>query len=195
MARVDAESRRLGATILVAGCRGSGRTTAVESIRRRVPLHRIVGNAAGPDSIFDWLVIDLGRVAGWDLSIRIAALPDLDSHAQVRRVLAGEADGILFVADSQAARLENNLDAIRRLQEDLVDAGVDPRTRPQVYLYSKQDLPEDLVLPVEELDASLNFRGVPSRGGDLPRGIGVVESVQRLVSMVMRQSVAGTERR
>ncbi len=185
MARVDHDARNLAATLLVAGCRASGRTAMMDAVRRRVSVHRIVGDSSSESSPFDWLVLDLGRVGGWQVSVRLVVIPSLAPHSEARRALIGEADGVVLIADSLAGRVDDNIEAIRNLQEDLIAGGFDPREIPQVILYSKQDLPEELVLPVDALDAALNFRGVPSRGGDLTRGTGVVESVQRLVSMVM----------
>ncbi len=185
MARVDHGEGKLSATLLVVGCRASGRSMMMEAVRRRVSAHRIVGGGSGDDAPFDWLVLDLGRVGGWQVAVRLVAVPSLAAQSDVRRTLIGEADGIVLIVDSLAGRIDDNLETIRQLQEDLIAGGVDPREIPQVYLYSKQDLPGDLILPVEALDATLNFRSVPSRGGDLLRGTGVVESVQRLVSMVM----------
>lgn len=194
MARVDYGEGKLSATLLIAGCRASGRSTMMDAVRRRVAAHRIVGDGSGDEAPFDWLVLDLGRVGGWQVAVRLIAVPSLAAQADVRRTLIGEADGIVLVADSLAGRIDDNIETIRQLQEDLIAGGVDPRDIPQVYLYSKQDLPADLILPVETLDSTLNFRSVPSRGGDLTRGTGVVESVQRLVSLVMSRHAATPSR-
>ena len=75
------------------------------------------------------------------------------------------ADGVVFVADSQARRFDDNLESLQNLQANLLGQGVDVRTLPMVLQYNKQDLPARPDPQPAELDDALNFRGVP----ELPR--------------------------
>lgn len=65
------------------------------------------------------------------------------------------------------------------------------RELPMVFLYTKQDLPSDMVLPPAVLDEALNFRGLPSFAGDALRGIGVREALQGVLTLVLRRLTAG----
>ena len=63
-------------------------------------------------------------------------------------------DGVVFVADSQPARLDANLESLDNLRENLTERGYDLESLPFVVQYNKRDLPG--AMPVEELRALLN---------------------------------------
>lgn len=187
MARLDPAARTLVATLVLAGPPRAGKRSVLAAIRDRVaPARRIGGGepTAGP---LPWLPLALGRVGGWDVALRLYALPEGAAHDGTRHLLLGEADGLLLVLDSQASRLDDNLAALRRLEAELAGRDGTPRDLPAVVLYAKQDLPAELVLPPPELDAALNRRGAPSRAGDVPRGEGVLEALHALVTLVLRR--------
>ena len=72
-------------------------------------------------------------------------------------------DGVVFVADSQPARLDANLESLDNLRENLVERGYDLESLPFVVQYNKRDLPG--AMPVEELRALLNVTGAPDLRG------------------------------
>lgn len=187
MARIEAARRELVATLLVAGAARAGKRSVLEAIAQRVPAARRLPGIAGAPGRLAWLPLDLGTIGGWQVRLQLYALPEAAIHDATRRMLLADADGLLVVLDAQAMRVDENLAALRRLQEQLLDRAGDLRDVPTVFLYTKQDLPEELVLPQAALDAALNFRGVPSVGGDVPRGTGVLEALHALVSLVLRR--------
>ncbi len=187
MARLDPARRELVATLLVAGPARAGKRSVLEAVGRRVPAARRVAGAPGTPGLLAWLPLDVGTIGGWHVRLQLYVLPDAASHDVTRRLLLADADGLLVVLDAQAARVDDNLAALRRLQEHLLDRAGDLRDVPTVLLYTKQDLPEELVLPVTALDDALNFRGVPSLAADVPRGTGVLEALHALVTLVLRR--------
>jgi signal recognition particle receptor subunit beta len=96
----------------------------------------------------------------------------------------------VFVADSQARRLDENVESLQDLQNNLIDQGVDIRTFPLVFQYNKQDLPPELILSPEALEDAINFRGVPSLPADALRGGGVFETLRTVTTLVL-QRLAG----
>jgi hypothetical protein len=106
-------------------------------------------------------------------------------------VLQG-ADGVVFVADSQARRFDDNLESLQNLQENLLAQGVDVRQLPVVFQYNKQDLPNDLILSHEEMDDALNFRAVQSFGADALHGAGVFETLRGVSELVLKRLAAGS---
>jgi mutual gliding-motility protein MglA len=105
-------------------------------------------------------------------------------------VLQG-ADGVVFVADSQARRFDDNLESLQNLQDNLLTQGVDIRQLPVVFQYNKQDLPRDLILTQEEMDDALNFRAVQSYAGDALHGTGVFETLRGISEQVLKRLAAG----
>jgi mutual gliding-motility protein MglA len=71
-----------------------------------------------------------------------------------RRLILKGVDGIVFVADSHAERMDANLASMHNLYENLAEYGFDPLQLPMVLQYNKRDLPE--AVPVAELRAQLN---------------------------------------
>lgn len=197
MARIDPVARTLAATVVVTGPRQSGKTTLLRTVRRRVPAERRrqdgVEEHATLDPLLDWLPLDLGSIAGWRVSLDLYAVSGTAPFDHTRRLLLGDADGLLLVADSQASRLDDNLAAFRALGEELLDREGATRDLPQVFCWSKQDLPEELVLAPGALNATLNYRGAPAFGADLLAGDGVLESVHALVTLVIRRLAPARE--
>lgn len=108
---------------------------------------------------FDFLPIDLGVVGGYKIKIQGFTVPGQVKYNLTRKYVLMGADGVVFVADSRASRLEENVQSVLNLAENLVSNGLDPNTIPLVMQYNKQDLPA--LTPADELDGRLNMRGVP----------------------------------
>lgn len=191
MARLDHDARALGATLLLIGPRGAGASSLLRTIRARVPAERRPGDparaGATADPLLDWLPLDLGVIGGWQVRVDCYAVSSRSNYDTTRRVLLEDADGLMFVLDSQAARLDDNLAALRTVQEQLLDREGRVRDLPQVCCYTKQDLPEELLLAPPALDAALNPRGAPSFAVRTLAGDNVLESLHALVTLVMRR--------
>jgi hypothetical protein len=101
------------------------------------------------------------------------------------------ADGVIFVADSQTERLEDNLQSIKELEENLRQYGKKLETTPFVIQYNKRDLPN--ILPVAELNKKINHLAVPYFESVAIQGKGVFESLTMICRMVLKVVKDGTE--
>ena len=108
-------------------------------------------------------------------------------YQTTRKLVLQGADGVVFVADSQARQLDENVESMQDLHATLAEHGLDARTVPLVIQYNKQDLPGDLILGVPELEDALNFRGVPSFGADALHGPGVFETLRGISELVLKR--------
>jgi hypothetical protein len=79
---------------------------------------------------------------------------------------------------------------LRALAEQLVDREGTARDVPRVFCWTKQDLPEELVLAPEALHAALNPHGAPAFAVSVLKGSGVLEALHALVTLVMRRLAA-----
>src|SRR5438552_78342 len=136
---------------------------------------------------FDFLPIDLGQISGFTTRFQLYTVPGQVYYNATRRLVLQGADGVVFVADSQARRFDDNLESLQNLQDNLLDQGMDVRQLPLVLQYNKQDLPADLILAPGELDEALNFRSVPSLPADALHGSGVFETLKALSSLVLQR--------
>jgi signal recognition particle receptor subunit beta len=189
---VNYASREITCKIVYYGPGRSGKTTNLHYIYGQVPGDRkgqMVSLATQTDRtlFFDFLPIDLGLISGFTTRFQLYTVPGQVYYQTTRKLVLQGADGVVFVADSQARQLEENVQSMQDLHANLADYGVDARTMPLVMQYNKQDLPSDLIMSVPELDEALNFRGVPSFSADALHGPGVFETLRAISEQVLRK--------
>ena len=192
MPLVNFTAREITCKLVYCGPGRSGKTTNLQYVHGRVPAHRrgdIVSLATHGDRtlFFDFLPLDLGTISGFSTRFQLYTVPGQVYYAATRRLVLQGADGVVFVADSQARRFDENLESLQDLQDALLDQGVDARTFPMVFQYNKQDLPPELILPAASLDDALNFRGMPSHPADALRGSGVFETLRAISALVLER--------
>jgi signal recognition particle receptor subunit beta len=93
-------------------------------------------------------------------------------------------DGVVFVADSQAERMDANIASLQNLYENLSDYGYDPQQLPIVIQYNKRDLPN--IVSVEDLRAELNPDGLPEFEAVAVKGIGVFDTLKVVSKLVLK---------
>jgi signal recognition particle receptor subunit beta len=194
---VNFTTREITCKIVYYGPGRSGKTTNLHYIYARVPdtrRGRMVSLATQTDRtlFFDFLPIDLGTISGFTTRFQLYTVPGQVYYNATRRLVLQGADGVVFVADSQARQLDENIESLQNLQGNLLELGVDIRQMPVVLQYNKQDLPKELILTPAELDDALNFRGVPSYSADALHGSGVFEALKGISELVLKRLSAGT---
>ena len=196
MSLVNFTTREITCKIVYYGPGRSGKTTNLQYIHGRVPEDRrgrMVSLATQSDRtlFFDFLPIELGRISGFTTRFQLYTVPGQVYYNATRKLVLSGADGVVFVADSQARRFDENVESLQNLQANLLDQGVDVREVPLVYQYNKQDLPSDLILTGAELDDALNFREVRSYTADALGGVGVFETLKGISELVLRRLASG----
>ncbi len=192
MSLVNFTTREITCKIVYYGPGRSGKTTNLQYIYDQVPTDRrgrMVSLATQTDRtlFFDFLPLDLGTISGFTTKFQLYTVPGQVYYNATRKLVLQGADGVVFVADSQVRQLDENLGSLQNLQVNLLEQGIDVRTLPLVFQYNKQRLPREIVLPVEELDDAMNFRGVPSFGADALTGNGVFETLRSVSELVLRK--------
>jgi hypothetical protein len=194
---VNYATREITCKIVYYGPGRSGKTTNLHYVYEQVPEDRkgkMVSLATQTDRtlFFDFLPLDLGSISGFSTKFQLYTVPGQVYYQTTRRLVLQGADGVVFVADSQARQLEENIESFQDLHANLADQGIDPRVMPVVVQYNKQDLPSDLILPVAELSDAINFRGVPEFSADALHGPGVFETLRGISEIVLRRLSAGS---
>jgi len=194
---VNFTAREITCKIVYYGPGRSGKTTNLHYVYERVPeprRGRMVSLATQTDRtlFFDFLPIDLGQISGFSTRFQLYTVPGQVYYNATRRLVLQGADGVVFVGDSQARQLDENIESLQNLQSNLLEHGVDVRTMPLVMQYNKQDLPPELILTLPELDDALNFRSVPSFPADALHGKGVFETLKAISELVLKKLAAGS---
>jgi signal recognition particle receptor subunit beta len=193
---VNYATREITCKIVYYGPGRSGKTTNLHYIHGQVPTDRkgqMVSLATQTDRtlFFDFLPIDLGTISGFTTRFQLYTVPGQVYYQTTRKLVLQGADGVVFVADSQARQLAENIESFQDLHANLAEQGVDARTMPMVIQYNKIDLPEELRTPVPELEDQVNFRGIPSFTADALHGPGVFETLRGISEQVLRKLSAG----
>ena len=192
MSLVNFTTREITCKIVYYGPGRSGKTTNLQYVYGRVPEDRrgrMVSLATHTDRtlFFDFLPIELGTISGFTTRFQLYTVPGQVYYNATRKLVLQGADGVVFVGDSQARQLDENLESLQNLQANLLEQGIDVRTVPLVMQYNKQDLPGDLILTPAELDEQLNFREAPSFPAAAIGGKGVFETLRAVSERVLRK--------
>lgn len=123
---------------------------------------------------FDFLPIDLGMLGAYKIKIQGFTVPGQVKYNLTRKYVLMGADCVVFVADSQQNRLDENVESLINLGENLGANGLDVNSIPLVLQYNKRDL--ENAAPVSELASKLNFRNLPEFQTSATSGSGVFES-------------------
>ncbi len=179
MSIVNTRDKTITAKIVYYGPGLGGKTTSLKAVHQVLdPDQKVKLISLKTDEertlFFDFLPIDLGMVGGYKIKIQGFTVPGQVKYNLTRKYVLMGADGVVFVADSQADRIDENAESIVNFSENLTANGLDVNTIPLVMQYNKRDLPS-LSSP-EDLEAKLNFRGVPSFKTSATSGEGVFDA-------------------
>ena len=135
---------------------------------------------------FDYLLLELGQVAGLKPKFNLYTVPGQVYYASSRKLVLRGVDGIVFVADSQPHRLKANRDSLIGLYAYLRELGHDPARLPLVVQFNKRDLPR--ALPVPLLHKILQLNGTtPYFEAVAISGQGVFDTLKATINRVVGQ--------
>jgi mutual gliding-motility protein MglA len=188
MAFVDFASHEIHCKIVYYGPGLGGKTAPLRFLaeRTRPELRgRLISLSTDTDRtlFFDFLPVDLAPLRGFRARLNLYTVPGQVFYDAARRAVLRGADGIVFVADSQEARLHANVESVRNLDAHLKSYGRDIAEIPYVLQLNKRDLPT--ALPTEELRMQLNIKGEPTLEAAALSGYGVLETLKVAARQVL----------
>ncbi|GMR12292.1 MAG: GTPase domain-containing protein [Gemmatimonadota bacterium] len=189
MSMINYASREINCKIVYYGTGLGGKTTNLEYIYSRVnpdTKGKMISLATETERtlFFDFLPIDLGEVRGFKTRFHLYTVPGQVYYNASRKLILKGVDGVIFVADSQAERMEANVEAMHNLYENLESYGYDLTQIPFAIQYNKRDLSN--AMATEELRAQLNPAGVPDFEGVAIEGKGVFETLGSVSKLVVQ---------
>lgn len=134
---------------------------------------------------FDFLPLDLGKIGEYKVRFHLYTVPGQVFYDASRRLILKGADGIIFVADSQEARMEANIESLENLEQNIQSYNSSLAKMPHVIQYNKRDMPG--ASSIEELRANLNPNGAPEFEAVAKTGQGVFETLKGLAKLVLNQ--------
>jgi hypothetical protein len=189
MSLINYAGREINCKIVYYGTGLGGKTTNLEYVYSKVnpdAKGKMISLATETERtlFFDFLPIDLGDVKGFKTRFHLYTVPGQVYYNASRKLILKGVDGVIFVADSQAERMEANIEAMHNLYENLDSYGYDLTTIPFAMQYNKRDLPN--AMPMADLRAQLNPMGVPDFEGVAIEGRGVFETLGAVSKMVVQ---------
>ncbi len=135
---------------------------------------------------FDYMQFQMSTISGLMPRFNIYTVPGQVYYRGTRKLVLKGVDGLVFVADSQIRRLQENVEAIRDLNKDLKDLGYIPSELPIILQCNKRDLPD--IMPVHSLKQYLGLNGIPTFESVALDGIGVLDSLKSIVNSVVTKA-------
>jgi hypothetical protein len=191
---INYSTKEVNCKIVYVGTGLSGKTTNVQYIYEQTAQDLrgkfFAGNTENERTLFfDFLPLGVGDVRGYKTRFHLYTIPGQTFYEISQQFILKGVDGVIFVVDSQAERMESNLESFEILTRNLERQGYDPNKLPLVFQYNKRDLPS--ALPVKELEQTFNPGRKPSFEAVASRGDGVMETLQSVTQWVIRELKGG----
>nr|WP_255652807.1 MULTISPECIES: ADP-ribosylation factor-like protein [unclassified Corallococcus] len=182
-------AREVAAKIVFYGPGLSGKTTTLRKVYETVrPAHRgemmSIATEGDRTLFFDFLPVKVERVGDCSVRLALYTVPGQVFYNATRKLVLQGADGVVFVADSQAEAMDANRESLANLEENLLENGIRLENFPLVMQWNKRDL--DNILSVEELRRELNPRGVPDFETAAANGRGVMDALKTITRLVIK---------
>jgi signal recognition particle receptor subunit beta len=188
MVQINFALKEVNCKVVYYGPGMSGKTTNLEIVHQKAPEENkgeltSISTDGDRTLFFDFMPLDLGNVAGMRTKFQLYTVPGQVYYNSTRKLVLQGVDGVIFVADSDPDKMDENIESYANLIENLAEYGKDVRELPHVIQYNKRDLPN--ALPVAEIDKRMNKFGVPTFEAVAYTGEGVFPTLKTLAAMVL----------
>src|SRR6266540_1315050 len=158
-----------------------GKTTNLEKIYGNPKLEnkgKMISMATETDRtlFFDFMPMELGTIAGQKVRVQLYTVPGQVFYDATRKLVLRGADGVVFVADSQASMRESNVESLENLKTNLRLNRIDPQKIALVFQYNKRDLPG--VDSVDDMNDYLQAGNAPVTEAAAINGVGVTATLR-----------------
>ncbi len=146
-----------------------------------------LATAADRTLFFDFLPLNAVVIRGFKTKFQLYTVPGQVIYNATRQLVLRSVDGIVFVADSQWDKMEENVESFKNLQENLARQGASLDTLPYVLQFNKRDMPNPA--PLHYLEFVLNNRRVrvPSFPAVAPNGQGVFGTLNAISRLLLHK--------
>ena len=189
MVQINFAQKTVNVKVVYYGPGMSGKTTNLEVVHQRAPEQNrgdltSISTDGDRTLFFDYMPLDLGTVAGMRTCFQLYTVPGQVYYNSTRKLVLQGVDGVIFIADSSASMLDQNIEALRNLEENLNEYGKSLATLPHVLQWNKRDLPD--AMPAEELNRLMNHHDAPAFEGVANTGQGVFPTLKALAASVLK---------
>ena len=196
MAIINQATKELQVKIVYYGPALGGKTTNLAQLHAHVQTAegqkgKLVSLATSSDRtlFFDFLPIEAVAIRGFKTKSQLYTEPGQVIYNTTRQLVLRGVDGIVFVADSQYEKMEENVKSFQNLEDNLKTLDLDLNEIPYVLQYNKRDLPN--AAPVDYMEFLLNNRDVqvPSFTATAHKCQGVFETLNMITRMLLHKFI------
>ena len=183
----NTSSVKVDTRVVYWGSSGSGKTTNLRAIQRRLGSEQsdaveAIPTRLDPSVCYHRLAIELGGKLR--ARLELVAVPGAPEHSVTRKQLLDCVGGIVFVADAGADRNAANVESLEELRASLAAYGRRLEGIPTVIQYNKGDLATPASL--EDLRSKLHVPGAATVDAIAEQQSGVLETLTEIAKGVAR---------
>ena len=202
MAIINQATKELQVKVVYYGPALGGKTTNLVQVHDHVQTAqgnkgKLVSLATSSDRtlFFDFLPIEALAIKGFKTKFQLYTVPGQVIYNTTRQLVLRGVDGLVFVADSQYEKMEENVKSFVNLEDNLKSLNLNLNDIPYVLQYNKRDLPN--VAPIEYMDFLLNNRNVevPSFTACANKCEGVFETLNMITRMLLHKFINESQRK
>lgn len=197
MAIINQASKELQVKVVYYGPALCGKTTNLVQVHQNVQTAapeekgKLVSLATSSDRTlyFDFLPIEAMTIKGFKTKFQLYTVPGQVIYNTTRQLVLRGVDGIVFVADSQYSKMQENVESFNNLIDNLASLRLDLDDIPYVLQFNKRDMSD--VAPVDYMEYLLNNREVqvPSFTACAQNCEGVFETLNMITRMLLHKFV------
>jgi len=196
MAIINQATKELQVKIVFYGTALGGKTTNLVQVHDHVQTAqggkgKLVSLATSSDRtlFFDFLPIEAMAIKGFRTKFQLYTVPGQVIYNTTRQLVLRGVDGLVFVADSQYDKMEENVKSFQNLKDNLKSLNLNLADIPYVLQYNKRDLPN--VAPAEYMEFLLNNleEQVPSFSACANKCEGVFETLNMITRLLLHKFI------
>lgn len=188
MVSINYAFKEISCKIIYYGPGMSGKTSNLQYVHKKIPntsKGELISLATDTDRTlyFDFLPLNIGEIHGFSTKFQLYTVPGQVFYNATRKLVLRGVDGLVFVADSQRSKMDENIESLNNLIENLNEYGYVLENLPMVFQYNKRDLLE--IFAIEELENVLNPRKLPYFEAVAIKGEGVFDTLKCIIKQVL----------
>lgn len=202
MAIINQATKELQVKVVFYGTALGGKTTNLVQVHDHVQTAqggkgKLVSLATSSDRtlFFDFLPIEAMAIKGFRTKFQLYTVPGQVIYNTTRQLVLRGVDGLVFVADSQYDKMEENVKSFQNLKDNLKSLNLNLADIPYVLQYNKRDLPN--AAPPEYMEFLLNNleEQVPSFSACANKCEGVFETLNMITRLLLHKFINQSHRK